>query len=108
MIDMKGFVEYEDKRYPFSFSNSRLDLYPDKFDSKSIEEWFAPFERGKVIENIHLHGVTANRKNVIFEVSEQHSDQEGFLSFDVYSIFEYDSVRYQYYNEDGKHKYNKK
>ena len=27
MIDMKGFVEYEDKRYPFSFSNSRLDLY---------------------------------------------------------------------------------
>lgn len=108
MVDMKGFVEYEDKRYPFSFSDSRLDLYPDKFNSKSIEEWFAPFERGKVIENIQLHGVTANRKNVIFEVSEQHSDQEGFLSFDVYSVFEYDAMRYQYYNEDGERKYNTK
>ena len=108
MVDMKGFVEYEDKQYPFSFSDSTLNLYPDKFDSKSIEEWFAPYERGEVIENIQLHGITANRKNVIFEVSEQYSDQEGFLSFDVYSIFEYDSARYQPYIEDGKHKYNVK
>ena len=37
MVDMKGFVEYEDKQYPFSFSDSTLNLYPDKFDSKSIE-----------------------------------------------------------------------
>lgn len=108
MVDMKGFVEYEDKQYPFSFSDSTLNLYPDKFDSKSIEEWFAPYERGEVIENIQLHGITANRKNVIFEVSEQYSDQEGFLSFDVYSIFEYDSARYKPYIEDGKHKYNVK
>ena len=108
MDDMKGFVEYENKRYPFSFSDSRLDLYPDKFDSKSIEEWFAPFERGEVIENIQLHGITANKKTVIFEVSEQHSDQEGFLSFDVYSVFEYDSVYYQPYTEEGKKKYRKK
>ncbi len=41
-------------------------------------------------------------------MSEQYSDQEGFLSFDVYSIFEYDSARYQPYIEDGKHKYNVK
>ena len=68
MVDMKGFVEYEDKQYPFSFSDSTLNLYPDKFDSKSIEEWFTPYERGEVIENIQLHGITANRKNVIFEV----------------------------------------
>lgn len=104
MVDMKGFVKYEDKRYPFSFSDSRLDLYPDKFGSKSIAEWFASFERGEVIEHIQLHGITANKKNVIFEVSEQYSDQEGFLTFDVYSVFEYDSVRYQPYIEGGKHK----
>ena len=41
MVDMKGFVEYEDKQYPFSFSDSTLNLYPDKFDSKSIEEWLS-------------------------------------------------------------------
>ena len=93
---------------PFHFLIQGWIYTPINLIQKSIEEWFAPFERGKVIENIYLHGVTANRKNVIFEVSEQYSDQEGFLSFDVYSIFEYDSVRYQYYNEDGKHKYKKK
>lgn len=38
MVDMKGFVEYEDKQYPFSFSDSTLNLYPDKFDSKSEEK----------------------------------------------------------------------
>lgn len=105
MVSMKGFVEYQDKRYPFSFFDLKLDLYPDKFDSKSITEWFASFERGKVIENIQLHGITTDRKNVIFEVSEQYSDQEGFLSFDVYSVFEYDSERYQPYIEGKKHKY---
>lgn len=108
MVDIKGFIEYEDKRYPFSFSDSRLELYSDKFDSKSIAGCFALFERGEIIENIQLRGITVNKRNIIFEVSEQHSDQEGFLSFEVYSFFEYDSVRYQPYNKNGKHKYNVK
>nr|WP_317363806.1 hypothetical protein [uncultured Blautia sp.] len=108
MDNMKGFVTFEDKKYPFSFSNKRLELYPDKFDSQFRQELFNYFERGKTIKDIELHGVTANRNNVVFEVSEQYSDNDGFLSFNVYSIYEYDSLRYQVYMEDDKQKYHTK
>ena len=37
------------------------------------------FERGNTIKDIELNGITANRKKVVFEVSEQYSDEEGFL-----------------------------
>ena len=105
---MKGFVTFEDKKYPFSFSGERLALYPDEFSSQSLQEFFAPFERGNTIKDIELNGITANRKKVVFEVSEQYSDEEGFLSFNVYSIYEYDSLYYQFYTEDGKQKYHMK
>ena len=94
MESMKGFVTFEDKKYPFSFSGERLALYPDEFSSQSLQEFFAPFERGNTIKDIELNGITANRKKVVFEVSEQYSDEEGFLSFNVYSIYEYDSLYY--------------
>ena len=81
MESMKGFVTFEDKKYPFSFSGERLALYPDEFSSQSLQEFFAPFERGNTIKDIELNGITANRKKVVFEVSEQYSDEEGFLSF---------------------------
>lgn len=35
MESMKGFVTFEDKKYPFSFSGERLALYPDEFSSQS-------------------------------------------------------------------------
>lgn len=108
MESMKGFVTFEDKKYPFSFSGERLALYPDEFSSQSLQEFFAPFERGNTIKDIELNGITANRKKVVFEVSEQYSDEEGFLSFNVYSIYEYDSLYYQFYTEDGKQKYHMK
>ena len=49
---MKGFVTFEDKKYPFSFSGERLALYPDEFSSQSLQEFFAPFERGNTIKDI--------------------------------------------------------
>ena len=67
---MKGFVTFEDKKYPFSFSGERLALYPDEFSSQSLQEFFAPFERGNTIKDIELNGITANRKKVVFEVSD--------------------------------------
>ena len=93
MESMKEFVTFEDKKYPFSFSGERLELYPDEFSSQSLQGFFAPFERGNTIKDIELNGVTANRKKVVFEVSEQHSNEEGFLLFHVYSIYEYDCGR---------------
>ena len=96
---------WKNPSYPFSFSGERLALYPDEFSSQSLQEFFAPFERGNTIKDIELNGITANRKKVVFEVSEQYSDEEGFLSFNVYSIYEYDSLYYQFYTEDGKQKY---
>lgn len=62
MESMKGFVTFEDKKYPFSFSGERLALYPDEFSSQSLQEFFAPFERGNTIKDIELNGITANRK----------------------------------------------
>ena len=108
MESMKEFVTFEDKKYPFSFSGERLELYPDEFSSQSLQGFFAPFERGNTIKDIELNGVTANRKKVVFEVSEQHSNEEGFLLFHVYSIYGYDSLYYQIYTEDGRQKYHTK
>lgn len=79
MESMKGFVTFEDKKYPFSFSGERLALYPDEFSSQSLQEFFAPFERGNTIKDIELNGITANRKKVVFEVSEQYSDMQIFI-----------------------------
>lgn len=56
MESMKGFVTFEDKKYPFSFSGERLALYPDEFSSQSLQEFFAPFERGNTIKDIELNG----------------------------------------------------
>ncbi|MEG0385914.1 MAG: hypothetical protein RR639_08535 [Hydrogenoanaerobacterium sp.] len=108
MENLKGFLTFGGKEYPFSYSDAKLNLYPSEFDPQSLKRLFAPIERGKKIENIELCGVTAGRKNVIFEVPEQYSDQEGFLSFNVYSIFEYDSWRYSHSIEDGKKKHQTK
>lgn len=44
MNDIKGFLTFEDKKYPFSFSDEILNLYPDKFDPQSLEKMMAPFE----------------------------------------------------------------
>lgn len=55
MESMKGFVTFEDKKYPFSFSGERLALYPDEFSSQSLQEFFAPFERGNTIKDIELN-----------------------------------------------------
>lgn len=67
MESMKGFVTFEDKKYPFSFSGERLALYPDEFSSQSLQEFFAPFERGNTIKDIELNGITANRKKVVLK-----------------------------------------
>lgn len=102
MEDLKGFLTFDEKEYPFSYSDGILELYPREIVPQSLANLFAPFERGKAIERIELRGTTAGRKSVVFEVSEQYSNQEGFLSFKVYSIFEYDSYRFLYCKEDGK------
>lgn len=106
MDDTKGFIEYKGKTYPFSFSDFHLDLYPDNFNSRFTDEGYPSYERGDVISSILLRGTTWDRKDVIFEVSELYSDQDGFLSFNVYSVYEYSSIRRQYYEEDGRYKHN--
>lgn len=105
MVDMKGFIEFEGEKYSFSFYDSRLNLYPKEFNPKPISEWFALSDRGKFIQNIKLHGITSRNKMVMFEVPERYSDDNGFLSFDVYFAYEYEKSRCQNFSEDGKPKY---
>lgn len=42
-----------------SFSNKRLNLYPDEFDSKFSEEWFDLYQRGRY--NVEINGETPLR-----------------------------------------------
>lgn len=88
---LRGFVTYKEKKYPFLYENKRLNLFPEEYEPltlSAIAVWTA-CERGKTIENVELRGTSVNNKDVIFNVSELCSDTEGFLSFEVNSILEY-------------------
>lgn len=94
MDDLKGFITYNDENYQFSYSKAILNLYPQKRTPVSLGELFSQFERGQEIRDIELKGKTSRGNNIIFEVSEQCSNEDGFLSFNVYSIYEYDPQRF--------------
>ncbi len=104
MNELKGFITYNDENYQFSYSDSVLNLYPQKRTPISLGELFSQFERGQVIKDIELEGKTSRGNNVIFEVSEQCSNEDGFLSFNVYSIYEYEPQRF-YRTEKADEKY---
>lgn len=92
--DMKGTLEYKGKKYSFAFSDEVLDLYPREDNNVSEFIPFQKFKRGKTIENIELCGLNTSGNSVVFEVSELCSSNNGYLSFEVYSVFEYDEYVY--------------
>ena len=89
---LRGFITYQEIRYPFFYEKRAISLFPEEHGSNgqdAITVWTTG-ERGKLIENIELHGTTTNDKEVIFEVSDMPSDMMGFLEFKVNNIIEYD------------------
>ena len=102
MDDLKGFITYNDENYQFSYSKAILNLYPQKRTPVSLGELFSQFERGQEIRDIELKGKTSRGNNVIFEVSEQCSNEDGFLSFNVYSIYEFEAQRFHRVNDTDK------
>ena len=91
---LAGFVEFEETTFPFEFyeNSFTLRLYPP-----SIQEWerrsspsyfFNNLDRydtkeHKWIECIELHGKTYKQHSVLFYVSSDFSNDNGFICFDV-------------------------
>ena len=90
---IKGFVEYNNVEYPFSYEDWILDMYPQNKDvwrDDSVEllkNIGGVVEVGKFINQICVVGKTSTGKNIRFIVSEQYSNENGFLSFNVYSVY---------------------
>ena len=94
---IKGFVEYDSVEYPFSYEDWILDIYPQNKDirrnanAELLKRIGGVVETGKLINQICLVGKTSTGRDIRFTVSEQYSNENGFLSFNVYSVYIYES-----------------
>lgn len=89
---MKGFLQHNGENYAFSYIDGILDIY-----SSDQSEWFNNKEeilpglciqnsqRGQIINNINLEGILSDGSDIIFNVSEQGINNNGFISFNVNS-----------------------
>lgn len=100
--EIKGIVKFKDKKYSFLYSDTKLYLFPNKFDSYTFKEFVKSYEIGKVIEDIIISGITINKKDIVFEVSGKYLNNEDFLTFEVHSFYEYQAVKYSFRNKSGK------
>lgn len=85
---IKGFLKKDDAEYPFLYTNGKLDVFPPDSKSKAslqssfFEEINKPFQKGKVIPQLFIEGVTSTGQKIIFETSEHYSNNNGFLTYD--------------------------
>ena len=91
---LKGFLDLKDTTYTFSYIDKVLSIYPNteeewKKNQMDIFKSFAVKCKGSVINNINLSGILANGQNIIFNISEQGSNNNGFLSYNVNSYYIY-------------------
>lgn len=107
---IKGFLKKDDAEYPFLYTNGKLDVFPPDSKSKAslqssfFEEINKPFQKGKVIPQLFIEGVTSTGQKIIFETSEHYSNNNGLLTYDIDSIYCYDktSTKYKPNNTDDK------
>jgi len=97
---LAGFVEFEGVTFPFEFDENAFLL---RLYTPSVEEWekrsspsyfFHNLDRfdtteHKWVECIELHGKTHTRNNVLFYVSSDFGNDNGFISFDVIWYYYY-------------------
>ena len=93
---IKGFLKYNEIEYGFFFADEELLLFPRNEEQrmKDTKDIFDMFIAGrpqprKVIRKILISGTTSDGKNVIFQVSEDPGNDNGYLYFQVYAIYLY-------------------
>lgn len=102
---LKGFLDLKDTTYTFSYIDKVLSIYPNteeecKKNQMDIFKSFAVKCKGSVINNINLSGILANGQNIIFNISEQGSNNNGFLSYNVNSYYIYRKNERYYRKKD--------
>ena len=104
---MKGILSYKGTEYPFLFNQDTLSLFPPNtsvlqkdsefiFDLLRIPD--TDDNEREFIKRIHLLGKNSKGKSVDFLVSEDFTNENGFLSTEVFSYFEFDETSLQYIN----------
>lgn len=93
---LKGFVEYKESTYPFFYENGLLNIIPgsEKKWAKEKEELFDNLFNNDSneldwIPQKEIKGKLIDENEVIFSVSGEESNNNGFITFDVDSIFTY-------------------
>lgn len=93
-----GYLKYNDDEYPFYYENGILNILPNTKENwwKEKQQLFENFSNPEKfknknvwIKNIKLYGSTNDDKNIIFIVSEDHSNINGFLQYNVYYLHIY-------------------
>lgn len=103
---MKGFLQYNGGNYAFSYTDGILDIY-SSYQSEWLDNkseilpglYFQSSQRGEVINNINLEGILSDGLDVIFNVSEQGINSNGFISFNVNSYYVYKKQECYYKQE---------
>ncbi len=110
MDSIKGFLNYNEILYPFYYEDECLSLFPPDErvllkDKPSIGDLFhnglMNNEKREFINHINLTGTTSKGQDIIFNVVNNPSNDNGFLSFEVYSIFEYNKTTTMYVKDAG-------
>lgn len=93
---MKGFLQHNGENYAFSYIDGILDIYSsDQSEWLNNKEEILPglciqnSQRGQIINNINLEGILSDGSDIIFNVSEQGINNNGFISFNVNSYYVY-------------------
>ena len=97
MESIKGIVNYKDTEYPFYYEQETLSLFPPsstvlESDKSVILDFLTriskPDEK-RFLDRVKINGITNDGKNVVFAVSEQFGNDNGFLSSQVYWYYVY-------------------
>lgn len=105
-----GFAEYKSIYYPFIYENGILQLMPPSLEAWSIEKRNLLISMTDLRKAIHsnewigysnISAKAHNGNNVIFYISNDSSNNNGFLSFSVLYFYEYRQDEINEKNIDG-------
>ena len=109
MTTDKGFLKYKDVCFPYLFENDKLFLFPPNEDTwkrntksliDSLNDLYNPDRKVQFIPQITLAAQSFSGKQVEFRIPEDFSNDNGFLSVDVISYYEYEDFTRHYTNTD--------
>ena len=98
MTEMKGILQYNGQEYPFVFQKGILSLLPPNAEAWQKEQHSLlsklvnqkdDEQQTQQISSQTLSGKTHDNRDILFEVQEECSNDNGFISFNVYSVYVY-------------------